>query len=402
MTGTNASRTNASRTNASGTAASGTAAPESQPGGNWYSNPSALDHRSVSAPVHVLDFHLRLPGYAPTPLRDCPELAAELGVGRVFVKEEAERFGLPAFKMVGASWAVCRALAATTSEPDRLWTFDELRDQLDGSVRLVCATDGNHGRAVAHTAALLGLEAQVFVPASIGQRAKDGIVSEGAQLCEFDAPYDDVVRKAADAAAADPHALLVQDTAWTGYEQIPGWIVQGYSTIFREIDAQLRDAGAGGPDVVVTPCGVGSLIQATVAHYRGGDRGAEVSRPSLLSVEPEESACLLESLRAGHPVAVRTGYTRMAGLNCGIVSSIAWPVLQGGVDAAVTITEEQDLQAVTELQRLGLDSGPCGAASLAGLRVAAGNAALRQAMGISASSVVVLLSTESLAANPVS
>ncbi|MCY0905556.1 diaminopropionate ammonia-lyase [Arthrobacter sp. H14-L1] len=389
-------------TPAFGTASSSTGPTESRRRGDWYSNPSARDFPSVSAPGHVLDFHLRLPGYAPTPLRDCPELAAELGVGRVFVKEEAERFGLPAFKMVGASWAVCRALAATTSEPDRLWTFDELRKQLDGGVRLVCATDGNHGRAVAHTAALLGLKARVFVPASIGQRAKDGIVSEGAQLTEVDEPYDNVVRKAARAAAADPQALLVQDTAWAGYEQIPGWIVQGYSTIFREIDAQLRDARASGADVVVTPCGVGSLIQATVAHYRGEGRGAGVASPSLLSVEPEESACLLESLRAGRPVSVRTGPTRMAGLNCGTVSSIAWPVLQGGVDAAVTITEDQDLQAVRELARLGLDSGPCGAASLAGIKVVAENAALRQAMGISAASVVVLLSTESLAANPVS
>ncbi|WP_434615715.1 pyridoxal-phosphate dependent enzyme [Arthrobacter sp. A5] len=377
---------------------------------NWYLNPPAREYRSVSAPAGVLEFHRRLPGYAPTPLRDCPELAAELGVGRVFVKEEAQRFGLPAFKMVGASWAVYRALAERTPEPERSWTFHELAAHFDGSIRLVCATDGNHGRAVAHTAGLLGLPAHVFVPASIGQRAKDGILGEGAVLNEIDAPYDDVVRTAEEAAAAGPAALLLQDTAWTGYEQIPGWIVEGYSTIFREIDAQLLDARAGGPDVVVTPCGVGSLIQATVAHYRGGDRGGDssghrgtaASGPSLLSVEPVNSACLLESLQSGRPVAVRTGPTRMAGLNCGTVSSIAWPVLQGGIDAAVTITEDQDLQAVLSLERLGLDSGPCGAASLAGFKVAAASPALRQGMGVTGASVVVLLSTESRAANPLS
>lgn len=368
----------------------------------WYLNPSAREYHSVSAPPGVLDFHLRLPGYAPTPLHDCPELAAELGVGRVFVKEEAQRFGLPAFKMVGASWALYRALVERTPEPERSWTFAELAEHFDGGIRLVCATDGNHGRAVAHTAGLLGLPAHVFVPASIGQRAKDGIVGEGAQLSEVDKPYDDVVRIAEEAAAADPAALLIQDTAWTGYEQIPGWIVEGYSTIFREIDAQLREAGIGGPDVVVTPCGVGSLIQATVAHYRGADRAADASNPSLLSVEPVDSACLLKSLRAGRTVAVRTGPTRMAGLNCGTVSTIAWPVLLGGIDAAVTITEDEDLQSVHELERLGLDSGPCGAASLAGFRAAAGSTALRDAMGVTEASVVVLLSTESRTANPLS
>lgn len=368
-----------------------------------YINPAAREAVTAPAPADVLQFHQRMPGYAPTALRESAELARTLGVGQVFIKEEASRFGLPAFKMVGASWAIYRALAERTDDPDFDWTFDDLAERFGGhgGMTLVCATDGNHGRAVAHTARMLRLGARVFVPSQIGQRAKEGILSEGADLVEVDEPYDDVVIQATAAADADPAAMMVQDTAWEGYEQIPTWIVEGYSTIFRELDAQLADAGLEGPDVVVTPCGVGSLIQATAAHYRGSDRAADSAKPSLLSVEPEDAACLLESLKANTPVAVVTGHTRMAGLNCGKVSTIAWPVLRDGIDAAVSITEDDDLTAVKELERLHIDAGPCGAASLAGLQTAFADPAMRQGMGVNSQSVVVLLSTESREANPV-
>ena len=377
------------------------------PESSWYLNPTARSFSCDPAPGAVLDFHRGMPGYEPTALRACPALAAELGVGQVFVKEESHRFGLPAFKMVGASWALYRELANRSGEPDRNWTFAELAAHFAGSLTLVCATDGNHGRAVAHTAALLGLPARVFVPARIGRAAKEGIIGEGAELVELEAPYDDVVVRAASDVESDPAAVLVQDTAWPGYEAIPRRIVQGYSTIFREIDAQLEASGlvkvkdrGSGPDMVVTPCGVGSLIQAAIAHYRDRGRSGTATHPVLLSVEPEEAACLLDSLKAGRSVVVQTGDTRMAGLNCGTVSSIAWPLLHGGIDAAVAISEDQDLQAVKDLENFGFDSGPCGAASLAGLRTALGDAGLRAGMGITGESVVVLLSTESREANP--
>ncbi|WP_035769226.1 diaminopropionate ammonia-lyase [Arthrobacter castelli] len=372
-------------------------------GRTGYINSAARGATTTPAPADVLRFHRRMPGYAPTRLHESAELAGTLGVGRVFIKEEAVRFGLPAFKMVGASWAIHRALAERTEDPDFDWTFDDLAERFGGTggMTLVCATDGNHGRAVAHGARMLGLGARVFVPAQIGRRAKEGIRSENADLVEVDAPYDDVVMEATAAADADPAAMMVQDTAWEGYEQIPAWIVEGYSTIFRELDAQLADAGLEGPDVMVTPCGVGSLIQATAAHYRGSDRSADSLKPSLLSVEPDGAPCLLESLKAGRPVAVATGHTRMAGLNCGNVSTIAWPILRDGIDAAVTITDDEDLAAVKELERLQIDAGPCGAASLAGLQRAFADPAMREGMAVTGQSVVVLLSTESREANPV-
>ncbi|GHI03986.1 PLP-dependent lyase/thiolase [Streptomyces cellostaticus] len=355
----------------------------------WFARPSSRTWRCEPAPAEVRGFHAALPDYAPTPLTELPALAFELGVGRVFVKDESCRLGLPAFKALGASWAVHRTLA------ERAVSGED-----PGPVTLVTATDGNHGRAVARTARLLGQHAHVFVPQGVHPQAVTAIVAEQAKVTEVAGAYDEAVRLAAEEAAA-PDAVLVQDTAWPGYEQIPRWIVEGYSTLCAEIDEQLTAAGAvAGPDLVAVPVGVGSLAQAVVTHYRSRlSEGA----PALLSVEPEAAACVLESLSAGEPVSVTTGETSMAGLNCGTPSSIAWPYLRGGLDAAVAVPDADSARAAARLAALGVSSGPCGAAALAGLRaVLAGVGAeeRRTALGLNATSVVVLLSTEGTAANP--
>ncbi|MGW6306989.1 diaminopropionate ammonia-lyase [Streptomyces niveus] len=352
--------------------------------------PGARTWRCAPSPAEVRDFHAALAGHSPTPLTELPQLAAELGVGRVLVKDESSRLGLPAFKALGASWAVHRVLAeraASGEEP--------------GPVTLVTATDGNHGRAVARTARLLGQRAHVFVPQGVQPRAVAAIAAERATVTEVAGAYDEAVRLAAEAAAARPDAVLVQDTAWAGYERIPGWIVEGYSTLCAEIDEQLTEGGhATGPDLVAVPVGVGSLAQAVVTHYRSRPSGRS---PALLSVEPEAAACVLESLGLGEPVSVSTGETTMAGLNCGTPSSIAWPFLRDGLDAAVAVTDPDSAVAADDLAALGVSSGPCGAASLAGVRVVLGGEGgeeRRTALGLDASSVVVLLSTEGTAANP--
>ncbi|MET9090452.1 pyridoxal-phosphate dependent enzyme, partial [Streptomyces sp. NPDC004237] len=255
-------------------------------------------------------------------------------------------------------------------------------------------------RAVARTARLLGQHAHVFVPRGVHPRAVAAIAAEEAVITEVAGEYDEAVRLAAEAAAA-PDAVLVQDTAWQGYEQIPGWIVEGYSTLCAEIDEQLAAGGVmEGPDLVAVPVGVGSLAQAVVTHYRSRPDG---NAPALLSVEPEAAACVLASLTSGVPVSVTTGETSMAGLNCGTPSSIAWPYLHGGLDAAVTVGDADSARAAKDLAAAGVSSGPCGAAALAGLRAALigeGADERRTALGLGPSSVVVLLSTEGAAANP--
>ncbi|MFC4517649.1 diaminopropionate ammonia-lyase [Streptomyces ehimensis] len=361
---------------------------------SWFARPAARSWTCAPAPADARDFHASLPGYAPTPLTELPSLAAELGVGRVFVKDESSRLGLPAFKALGASWAVRRVLDGQT-------TYGQAADGPGAAalVTLVTATDGNHGRAVARTSRLLGQRAHVFVPHSVHPEAVAAIAAEGAEVTRVAGTYDEAVRRAAEAAAA-PDAVLVQDTAWPGYERIPAWIVEGYATLCAEIDAQLALARAGAPGLVAVPVGVGSLAQAVVTHYRSRRDGRA---PALLAVEPENAAALATSLAAGRPVTVPTGGTTMAGLNCGTVSHLAWPVLRDGLDAAVTVTDAESARAAADLASLGVSSGPCGAASLAGVRAAltgAGADGRRAALGLGPASVLVLLSTEGPAANP--
>jgi diaminopropionate ammonia-lyase len=320
-------------------------------------------------------FHRGLPGYAATPLVEAPGLAAELGVGRLFVKDESARFDLGAFKFLGASWAGFRAVAARTgySGPAAL---DGLRTHLrgregadDGALALVTATDGNHGRAVARTARLLGLPARIYLPKVVPEVVIDRISAEGARITVVDADYDGAVGAARSDADGAAGGLLIQDTAWAGYEEIPSWIVDGYETLFAEIDASLIAAGVSAVDLVSVQSGVGSLAQAAVAHYRSAARPA-ATRPRLLSVEPDTAACVLRSLAGDALVSVPTAATVMNGLNCGTPSSTAWPYLRGGLDAAIAVTDDEARAAIVELALAGVPAGPSGAAGFAGLRAA--------------------------------
>jgi diaminopropionate ammonia-lyase len=361
---------------------------------HWYSRPAARSWRTTPARAALTwAFHSGLPGSAATPLAELPALADELGVGRVFVKDESSRLGLPAFKALGASWAIAQILATRAGLSGPL-TLDVLRSAAAvDPVTLITATDGNHGRAVARIAALLGLPAWVFVPREVPGGAVAAIAAEGAEVTEVPDSYDVAVKHAAAAAADHAKAVLVQDTAWAGYEQIPGWVVEGYATLLAETDAQLAEAGAGPLGLIAVPVGVGSLAQAVVTHHRSAASPA----PSVLGVEPETAACVLHSLLSGAFSSIATSATVMAGLNCGTPSQLAWPVLQAGLDAAVAVTDAAAEQAVTDLGAYGVSSGPSGASTLAGARAAltgAGADRRRADLGLGADSVAVLLSTE--------
>jgi diaminopropionate ammonia-lyase len=334
----------------------------------------------------VLAFHRSLDGYAPSALVQLPEVAASLGVGRVLAKDESNRFGLPAFKVLGASWAVRQALDAGLGGGRSPITF-------------VTASDGNHGRAVARTARLLGHRARVFVPDGVSADAVAAIEAERAPVVAVAGPYDLAVSAAAAFADAEG-AVLLQDTAWPGYEQVPAWIVEGYSTLFAEAGEQLAELGVAAPDLVVVPTGVGSLLQAAVTHYRSRP---EPARTAVMSVEPTVAACVLASLRAGRAVSVPTQVTTMAGLNCGTVSGLAWPVLRAGLDAAVAVDDAEAAAAAPVLQAAGVDAGPCGCAALAGATaVLAGRdaGARRSALRVGPDATVLLIVTEGSAANP--
>ena len=351
----------------------------------WFEHPGARDWTCAPARTEVQAFHPGLPGYAPTPLTEVPALAAELGVGRVLVKDESARMGLPAFKVLGASWAVHQVLS---------------RQPADGVLTLVTATDGNHGRAVARMARLFGQRAHVFVPDGVHPMAVAAIAAEGAQVSEVGGTYDEAVRLAAEA-GGQPGVTLVQDAGWPGYEQVPAWIVEGYSTLFAEVEVQLAQAGAAEPALVVIPAGVGSLAQAGIVHYRSRpDSGAT----ALLTVEPGTAACVLASLARGELGIIGTSRTIMAGLNCGTPSMLAWPYLRDGLDAAIAVADADSAAAARDLAGHGIPAGPCGGASLAGAWAALtgeGSRARRASLAIGPDATVVLLSTEGSAANPV-
>lgn len=351
-----------------------------------------------------LEFHRRLPGYAPGPLRCLPNLARLVGVREVWLKDESTRFGLPSFKILGASWATYRALQARLGQPLEPWdSFDELTAKLRPlrPITLVTATDGNHGRAVARMAALLGLGSRIYLPEGAAQARVAAIAEEGADVIVTGGSYDYAVALSADDVAGDAGALLVSDTAWPGYEQVPNWVVEGYSTILWETDDAFARAGASVPDVISVQIGVGALASAVVRHeWRGKHEPLRI-----VGVEPADAACALVSIEKGEPATVPGPHRSvMAGLNCGTPSSIAWPLLKRGIDAFVAIDDEWAQEAVRRLAESGVRAGESGAAGLAGLlklRADEDAAAVVEAVSLTEESSVLVIVTEAVT-DPVS
>ncbi|PWY83337.1 tryptophan synthase beta subunit-like PLP-dependent enzyme [Aspergillus heteromorphus CBS 117.55] len=339
-----------------------------------YLNPAPTTASGVpSASASVQAFHESFPGYAASPLVALPTIAHELGVRAVYVKQESDRFGLPAFKVLGASWAIYRAVTTALGQPSDTPLVALVNGIRTGAaagaaLTLIAATEGNHGRAVARVAQQMGLRCRIYVPHTMHEYTRQMIRSEGADLEVVDGDYDRAVQTAATAATAAPAApegapnILIQDTAFAGYEEIPGWIVEGYSTLLREADAQLHAVGLQST-LVVAPVGVGSFAHAVAASSKSRESPAAV-----VTVEPDTAATLTTSLRRGVPTSVATSPSIMAGMNCGTVSTTAWPQLHQLVDASVTVSDWESHCAVQQLAAQSVDSGPCGAASLAAIR----------------------------------
>lgn len=361
---------------------------EGTSGGTIFANPLRRAAFQAAPPRSPRWFHRRLPGYAVTPLHEVVPLASELGVGRLFVKDESLRLGLPAFKMLGASWAIYLALSERLGrEPPGWQTIDDLRAVIAPlrPLTLATATDGNHGRAVARMAGLLGLAARIWVPAHTVAARIAAIRAEGAEVVVSTGGYDDAVAEAA--AAADARTLVISDTSWPGYDTVPRWVIEGYVTILEEIDEQLAAAGLRAPGAVIVPIGVGALAATVALHYRGGARGGT----ALIGVEPIDAACMLESVRAGGIVTLDGPQESiMAGLNCGTPSAVAWPTVSAAYDWFVTVSDAEVVQAMRSLNRHGIVSGESGSAPLAAA------SAMARAGTFSGLASVVLLSTEGI------
>ena len=345
----------------------------------------ALDAEPSRAP---LAFHRALPGYAPTPLVDAPALAAELGLGRMWLKDESSRLGLPAFKIVGASWAVAFALAEWAGErPPPEEGLEGLRRLLRGrpAPTLVAATDGNHGRAVARMARLLDLPARIFVPDDMVAARREGIASEGAEIVEVAGGYDAAVARSAQ--EADARHVVVSDTSWPGYERVPAAVAEGYATILWEVEEELARRGERVPDVVVAQVGVGAFAVAVARHFR---RPGLAAPPALVSLEPVGAQCVLASVRAGCLVSLPPARSIMAGLNCGTPSRVALPVLTEAFDLFVAIDDELARGGMRALARAGVVGGECSGGGVGAL-LAPG---VQEALGLGPGASALVFLTE--------
>lgn len=348
-----------------------------------------------------IDFHRRLPGYEASPLVEAPGLAEKLGVAQVYVKSETARYGLPSFKVLGASWATYAALRDRLGPlPEGPLTEEDLYRWAAPArhLTLTAATDGNHGRAVARVARWFGLKARIFLPSFVSEARCEAIAAEGAELRIIDGVYDACVDAAIEDAKT-PGTLLISDTARTASDPIPQLVAAGYTTAFAEIEEQIAHSGAPGIDLVAVQAGVGGLASAGTRWAR---HTATNRAPRVMVVEPQGAACVFAALAAGEPVAVSADeISEMAVLQCGTVSLAAFDILNAGVNCALAIEDDWAARAVSELAACGVETGPSGAAGAAGLMAAlTGPLAgpVRQHLGIDESSRLLVVASESAAA----
>ena len=285
------------------------------------------------------NFHKSFPQYDVTPLTRLSGLAEYLGLKRLYVKDESYRFGLNAFKVLGGSYAIARHIAKELGKdisqmPYQVLTSKELRDEF-GQAAFFTATDGNHGRGVAWAANKLGQKCVVRMPKGTTQTRLENIAKENATVTIENLNYDDCVRMAAKEAAETTRGIMVQDTAWEGYEEIPTWIMQGYGTLALEADQQLMDDGCR-PTHIFIQAGVGSLARAVIGYF--ANRFKE-NPPVMVVVEAHAADCLYRSaLQADGSRVNVTGdmLTIMAGLACGEANTVSWEILRNHADAFVS------------------------------------------------------------------
>ena len=294
-----------------------------------------LDLMSEENVTKANEFHKSFPQYSVTPLQKLSALASYLGVKGIYCKDESYRFGLNAFKVLGGSYAMGRYIAKELGRdisqlPYNVLSSDKLREEF-GQATFFTATDGNHGRGVAWAANRLGQKAVVRMPKGTTKTRFDNIVKEGATVTIEEVNYDDCVRMAAAEAAKTEHGIIVQDTAWAGYEEIPSWIMQGYGTLVLEADKQLKENGVDRPTHVFVQAGVGSLAGAVVGYFA---HKYKENPPVMVVCEASAADCLYRSaVQADGNLVNVTGdlQTIMAGLACGEGNTIGWDILKNHV-----------------------------------------------------------------------
>lgn len=352
----------------------------------------------------VYAFHKSFPQYKPTPLAKLDNLAKELNISKVFVKDESYRFGLNAFKALGGSYAIGHYLAERLNINLADLTYDklvspEVRETL-GELTFITATDGNHGRGVAWTAKQLKQKSVVYMPKGSSEERLNHIKSEGAEASITDINYDDAVRLAAEHANKN-NWVLVQDTAWENYEEIPKRIMQGYITMVLEAYEQLKELDEK-PTHIFIQAGVGSLaatVQGFFANVYGEDR------PITVVVEPEKANCIFKTAEANdgklHYVKGDMD-TIMAGLACGEPSTLGWEILSDYADAFLSCSDNIAAQGMRILAApikddpkvISGESGAVGVGAVSEILRRSKYSNLKEQLNINSDSKILFFSTE--------
>ncbi|MCA8909366.1 MAG: pyridoxal-phosphate dependent enzyme [Rhodospirillaceae bacterium] len=337
-------------------------------------DPVRLPSADAAAVARLL---ARCPAARPTPLLARPDIAAHAGVAQVWLKDERARMGLGSFKALGAAYAIAREAEATGIEP--------IAQALAGRT-YVAASAGNHGLSVAAGAHVFGATAAIYLSETVSDAFAERLRAKGARVVRAGATYEDSMAAAAAAASANGWVLL-SDSSWPGYWELPTRVMEGY----LQLAAEAAEAMAEAPTHIFLQAGVGGLAAAvaTYARARWGDG------PTIVVVEPEAAPALFESIRAGRPVETQGPVSIMGRLDCKVPSLIALAGLARDADAFATITEAEAEGAVAYLAAAGLDTTPSGAAGLAGL-LCAGEA--RPALGLGPDSRALAVLSEGPAA----
>jgi len=362
--------------------------------------PSLLEFADLETADNVERFHRSLPGYKPTPLINLSQLATQLGIKTILVKDESHRFDLNAFKVLGASYAIAKHLGEILGLKNDELTLDKILADKSKyeNIIFVTATDGNHGRAVAWAAKLFGCTSVVYMPKGSSTARLEAIRNFGARASITSSNYDDTVIYANQKAQEEGWVLL-QDTSWKGYEEVPLHIMQGYFTLVTECRNQAKGVW---PTHVFLQAGVGSFAAAIVAHMCNfTDRPT----PKFIIVEPHGAPCLYESKKQnkGSPIRVEGDLTTiMAGLACGEPSHLAWDIVRSTTSAFITCSDDVTRKGMRVLGNplrgdQPVISGESGAVTLGVVFEVLSNKdynTIKYALGLGSDSNVLIFSTE--------
>ena len=360
---------------------------------------------SIETARKAMKFHREIPGYKMTPLRALPNLAQMLGIGGIYIKDEAQRLELNSFKVLGGSYAISRYIQKRLGLTDEETTYDYLvSDECHkrlGDITFAAATDGNHGRGIAWASMKLRHKCVIYVHKETSQARIDAIRRYGAEVHVVDGNYDDAVRLISEDAKKN-NCTIISDTSWDGYTEIPTWIMQGYTTMLLESQEQLAGMGITRPTHVIVQAGVGALAASVVGFYSALFQD---NPPVFIVVEPDKAACVFESIKAddGQCHSVKGDLdTIMAGLACGDPSPIAFDILSHNANFFLSVPDYIAARGMRILScplkgdpfMISGESGAVPLGALYSILTDKGDEELRMRMKLDSNSLVFMVNTE--------